>query len=297
MVDLSLDEQDKKDLLEMFNKKGYLLEDKVTEILNNHTSYSSIWSGSLGMEYQKRNNERLEIDTILKKDMKVFVIDTKRTTYDWFFSPSLNKKNILFNFICLHPKRKYVSVPMNLEDECPIKMVSHDFTLGIEGGKLERKNDKKTLVLPRDGHRPIHDAIRQILKESKAVLMEGNKYISEYNFIIPMIVTNARILYMGYEAKDIEDNGDLIDYKALTEVGAVGYNFNESFGFNTEVGLGSSKIENITKTVIIVNIHHLKEIVEYLSKLNVSVDFRTDKKTFTSSKLEQFDDTRKFWES
>ncbi len=294
---LNLNADDKKDLLDLFNMKGYLLEDKVTEILNNHTDHSGIWDGDLGIEYERRNKERVEIDTILKKNRKVFVIDTKRTTVDWIFSPSLNKSNALFNFVCLHPLRKYISVPMNLEEGSPIKMVKHDFAIGFDGEKLARKNDKKTLILPREGFRPIHDAIRQVLKESKAVILEGNKYISEYNFMIPMIVTNARILHMEFEGKKIEDNGDLVDYESLTEIKAVGYNFNESFRFNSEQGLSSSRTENITKTVIIVNIHHLKEIIEYLSKLYVSQNFRTDKKSFTSTKLEQYDSTREFWET
>lgn len=293
---LELTQEDANDLLSEFNKRGYLLEDKTYEVLNNHIQHNGIEKNQLGIEYEKKTGERVEFDVLLKTNMKIFVIDAKRTTYDWIFSPSLNKGKSLLNLICLHPKRGYVSVPMNLDEDSPIKTANHDFAVEFDGEKLSRKDNKNSLVLPRDGFRPIHDAVRKVLKQSKAILLEGKKYISDYKFVIPLVVTNGRLLYMNYKPEKIIENGDLTEIDSLVEAKAIAYNFNESFGINGEQGLGSSRPENITKTVIIVNIKHLKEIVEHLKESYLKVDFRTDKKHFTSKNFES-DDSKSFWET
>lgn len=264
---IELEENDKKDLIKEFNIKGYLLEDKVIEVLSNHIESDRIHKNSIGIEYGIRNKgERVEIDAVVKVRGKVLIIEAKRSKYDWIFAPSLHQQTDLVNLIYISPKNGHVVKKMKVDTDFPIKMLYHVFEAGFEGDKLFRASQNK-LSLP-DKRRPVHDAIRQVLKESKAALLEKGKFsIDENNFVIPIIVTNARLLSLDYSQKNINEKGDLIDFDNLKEIGAVGINFNEYFGFNNEYGLSSAIVEEITKTVFIVNIGHLKEIVEYISKL------------------------------
>jgi len=253
------------------------------DVLSNHISSYGIWKGQIGVEYGCRNGgERVEIDAILRLNCKTIVADAKRTEFDWIFSPSLHRPNNIVNLIAVGKRRDHFVRTMKI-DVGPIKIVYHDFAIGFNGDKLSRKNGKG-LMLPHS-FRPIHDAIRQVLKETKATLLEGEKYIpSEYSLVIPIIVTNARLLLLDYALENINSKGDLSDFSSLKEVKAVGVNYHECFGFNTEAGISSSEKENIVKTVFIINIKHLKEIIEFLSKLYPIKSF--DEMYFTDKELQ-----------
>ncbi|MCX6746876.1 MAG: hypothetical protein NTU63_01945 [Candidatus Pacearchaeota archaeon] len=267
---VNLEEKDKKDLIKEFNKRGYLLEDKMISILSRRLStFNNLYKNPIGIEYGRRNNgERIEIDAIVEIGDKTFVLDAKRTEYDWIFSSSIERPNNAINVVYIHPKEGYVSQPMIIDSSLGfLNVVYHDFAIKFGENKLIRGRGEK-ISLP-EVNRPIHDAIRQILKESKAVLLEGSKYMSAGKFLIPIIVTNARLLYLDFKDSQIDEQGNLTDWNSLKEVKAVGYNFHESFSFNTEQGFHSSRPENIVKTAFIVNINHLKETIEYLSGLHI----------------------------
>jgi len=279
--EIILSKEDKKDLLNEFSKRGYLLEDEVIEILDKCFSNDGIWTGEIGVEYGRRNKgERVEMDVIFRKNTKTFVVEAKRTEFDWIFSPSLHQPKNIFNLILRLPERGHVVESM-APDEGPVKIAYHDFAIGFDEKKLARKENSDKLVLPYS-FRPIHDNVRQVLKETKAVLLEGNKYIPLQNsIIIPIIVTNARLLYADFVSEDISEKGDLKNLSSLKEVKAIGFNFHEYLGFNTESGLSSSEQEGIVKTVFIINIRYLKEIIEYLCNLNPKIFY--GKYHFTSS--------------
>src|SRR3989344_1681920 len=155
---VNLSDEDKKDLIEEFNKRGYLLEDRMIEVLDSIENHYGILKGEIGMEYGRRNNnERVEIDAMLFTNQKLFLFDAKRTEYDWIFAPSLHKAVNTINLICHHPKRKFISLPMKVRENSPIRIVHHDFVVGFEGANLGKKNDKKSLALPKEKFRPIHD--------------------------------------------------------------------------------------------------------------------------------------------
>jgi len=291
-VELALETNDKKDLLKEFTKRGYLLEDKMIDILSNHIEKSyGISSGQIGVEYGIRNGgERVEIDAILRLNCKTIVADAKRTKFDWIFSPSLHRPNNIVNLIAIGKGRNHFVKTMQIDDG-PIKIAYHDFAIEFDENELSRKGGNK-LSTPHS-FRPIHDAMRQVLKETKAVLLEGEKYIPrEYSLVIPIIVTNARLLFLDYKKANITTKGDLEDFSSIKEVKAVGVNFHEYLGFNTEQGLSSSEKEGIVKTVFIINIKYLKETIEFLSKLYPSKSF-TDQEYFTSKET-QF--KRNAWE-
>jgi len=269
--EIVLSDDDKEDLLKEFNKRGYLLEDEVIEILDKRFSRDEIWMGEIGVEYGRRNKgERVEMDVIFRKNTKTFIVEAKRTEFDWIFSPSLHRPKNIFNLILRWDKRGYIVRSMT-PDKGPIKIAHHDFAIGFDGKKLARKGKGDKLVLP-DSFRPIHNHVWQVLKETKAVLLEGNKYLPHsHSMIIPLIVTNARLLYADFVRENIGKGGDLENLSSLKEVKAIGLDFHEYLGFNTEAGLSSSEQEGIVKTVFIINIKYLKEVVEYICGLNLKI--------------------------
>lgn len=253
------------------------------DILSNHIDESyGISSGQIGVEYARRNGgERVEIDAILRLNAKTIVTDAKRTEFDWIFSPSLHRPDNIVNLIAIGKGRKHFVKTMRMDDG-PIKIVYHDFVIEFDENKLSRKRNSNKLSLPRS-FRPVHDAIRQVLKETKAVLLEGEKYIpTDCSFVIPVIVTNARLLFLDYERENITPKGDLVDFSSIKEVKSVGVNFHEYLGFNTGQGLSSSENEGVVKTIFIINIKYLKEVINFLSNLYLSKSF--DVKYFTSKR-------------
>ena len=283
--EIILEAKDKEDILNEFNKRGYILEDTMIDILSNHIE-KSYWmsSGQIGVEYARRNDgERVEIDAILRLNAKTIVAEAKRTEFDWIFSPSLHRPKDIVNLIAIGKGRDHHVKTMKI-DEGPIKIAYHDFAIEFDEDKLYRNGKNEKLSLPHS-FRPIHDAMWQVLKETKAVILEGEKYIpGEYSLVIPIIVTNARLLFLDYHKEDIAINGDLKSFSSIKEVKSVGVNFHEYLGFNTEQGLHSSKLEGVVKTIFIINIKYLKEVIEFLSTLYPVKTF--DNEYLTSRELQ-----------
>ena len=70
-----------------------------------------------------------------------------------------------------------------------------------------------------------------------------------------MIVTNTNMFYLDYDEKDIDNKGDIINFKSLEKIPYIIYNFSEIIGDPFQ------KDESQMKSIFIVNINFLDEAI------------------------------------
>ena len=72
-------------LLSLLNREGFLLEDAVYEILSRNKHGAILHRGEVFQGAPHRDNSRTEIDLWIKSGNFVFLIESKRSEYDWIF--------------------------------------------------------------------------------------------------------------------------------------------------------------------------------------------------------------------
>lgn len=251
-----------KQFLDLINKKGFILEERVKTVLMWHIpSYQSVCCPfTFGFK-----GERIEIDEYLLTNVFEALIECKKTSQTWFFVKNKSTPSLL-NSIYSHPKDGYIMhsrIPAKSEFE--ISTGSYEFAAASINGKWELRNQDDS------SYQSIHKAIIQILKNTESFLQCGDVKRNIGVFLVPIIVTNAPIYLLEVNDEDIDENGNLSKLALKKEVGYLAFNFHTQlrFGRNGEEAIkyiGGDVSEPLIVSVYIVNVLHLKEFIENISK-------------------------------
>lgn len=250
--------EDKALFIKTLNQQGFLLEDKTWKIIEDNVSYN--WM--VRNKVITHNNIRREIDLLVFKKPYNLVIDCKWTEFTWIFSKAFERTNIVNYIYDSQQGMKTKTVVTNL-----FKTAWFDMNVIFdENGKLKKTNRDQLIVNKSE----IRDHLRQVLTETEAYL-STERFIGEK--IIPVIVTNAKLLYLEYDKSGIDKNGNLTDYDTLREVDMVVYNFPEILKWDKNQQIiktdGESISDSHIKSVFIVNVNSLSQFFKKLTDFNL----------------------------
>ena len=248
--------KDKETFLNTLNKSGFLLEEKVSKIINN-IAYNELKTNKT----VEHKGERVETDIICKIKNMVFIIECKKTDHSWFFTRSLDKSSVI-NIISDSHEGVFVNHVVNPKD---FDTSWSGIEIELNNGKIEVTNKQENIA--RSPRKKIHDHIRQVLKETEAYV-DLERFID--STLIPVIVTNAKLYFLDFENSNIDSNGDLTDFKSIKEVESIVYNFPEIMYWDKGRQMVKSKNSKESnhdhvKSVFIVNVNHLNELINILS--------------------------------
>lgn len=271
MSEINLKPGDKEVFLNTINKQGFFLEERVFKILFNTSNVSFLKRSFLPQRHNQSTGERIEIDLVCatrkddefdKKWEKNLIIECKKTYFSWVFSKSLahpNVTNLILEDVggmrvkSLDNQHKFI-------DESRFKFCfSSDMSIMInEDNTLDLTNKKEV----RTSRQEVHEAVRQVLHNTMAFRhdMDAESYEvrGKGAFFIPVIVTNARLFYLNYSEKNIDDNCNIKDYDDIKEVQGIVYNFPEVLGW------ANTRDEEAVKSVFIINQKHFKKFLDWI---------------------------------
>lgn len=262
---ITLSEEDKAMLTNTINKRGFFLEEKAYGILEQRQQpYSTLKKNFIPKNYNlDSKNDKTEIDLVFAQENKNLIIECKKTEFAWVFSKSLMENNKV-HFIYESDNMEVKSFP---EDKWKITFASEPMPMMIsENGNLqtETKDKEKFVKTQTRSEDPIKRAIQQVLYQTKAWKCEP-EHINKPNrpFFIPVILTNAPLLFIDYTAEQIDKNSNLIDYNSLEKVKAIIYNHPENLGWY------NVKDEALIKSVFIVNINYFNDFLDWIMPLQL----------------------------
>jgi len=242
------------DFLDTLNQKGFLLEQKTSKILSTKILSKSLPGLGHLKEHEVFNHfgERVEIDFLLTRGPWRFLIECKRTDYSWFFPKILDKPRM---FYIIRDSSNGMEIIIN-----PAKVQTTNYNIAL---KLDSPNKlKKKKIRFETSYGDIHDNIKQILKEVEAYVC-NERFLD--NFLIPTLVTNAKLYQVDYSEEHLDDNGNLKDYDELPELDYVIYNFPEMIRWDKGRQLLQDKHTSMSqdhnKSVFIVNVNHLESFI------------------------------------
>jgi len=203
-------------LLNLINTEGFILEDAIDEVLSRYSHDLTIHRGEVFEKAPHRENIRPEIDLWAQSGGFVFLIESKKSAFDWIF---LQNQDMPYDVHLITGPEKTVSVH-NRRLNC-IDFVSKQVleVLPVENKTTLRKqcgNNKPTnLDLPMRSTREdlVRSAVRQTLFNTEILihhqLREGSWKGQGHRIFIPIIVTNASLFSGSYSPIDINTQADL----------------------------------------------------------------------------------------
>ena len=240
--------EDEVNFLRALNKKGFLLEDKTWKLLEESVFYDL--TRNRVIEY---NDKRVEIDIILETKKKIYIIECKRTDYNWFFPKAIERKDTL-NLI--FDSNEGVKVKTRLTND--FKTTWFDIAVKFkENGLLDLVSRGEV----RTSYEDIHNKIRQVLKETEAYIFD-KRFIDK--IIIPIIVTNTNLFQVDYSKANLNSRGDLVTLPSIRTITSIVYNFPEIMRWDK----GKQVIKNLNtyqdhvKSIFIVNVNHLVNLIK-----------------------------------
>ncbi len=262
--ELTLSEEDKKMLINTINKKGFFLEEKAYGMLEQRAGLFFLSKNFVPGKSDWFKDARTEIDLVFSQEDKEIIIECKKTDFAWIFPKSLvGSENV--NFI------------YEIDGSMDVRSFDTD-TCGIKGWQVcysepmpIMMNDNETLI-PQDKEGkfvktqsrqedPIQRAALQVLHQLK-IYKEKQKTQKPYAFFIPVILTNAPLLFLDYDEKHRDENSNLTDYNFLKKVNVIIYNYPEILDWIT-----ARREERPLKSVFIVNINYFTKFLDWLIPL------------------------------
>jgi len=246
-------EQSKTLLINTINKKGFLLEDRTWNIFNNTSGLRALGRGIIPKKYPYSEGDRIEIDVFGIVGNTHFIVECKHTDYSWIFPKSLDRPNIL-NIIHNFTNKQFDLI-IHSRPTSDFKVAFSDLCIMFDKESFIKK--EKGSEYAQTSYKDIHEHIRQILKNLKVYLYEYKN--ANWGYFMPVIVTNADLYFLDYEEKDVDEKGDIINFKSLEKIPYIIYNFSEILGFpflNNEEQM---------KSIFIVNINHLEEAIRLIA--------------------------------
>lgn len=251
---------DKELFLRTLNKKGFFLEDKAWKLLHDEFRLSPPKRNKV----LNWNDERVEIDLILKQGNKVIIMDCKRTDYTWIFPRAIERNktlNIIYNPCDFLEGNVYkITTRTSPDFEIAWCHICIEFN---ERGRL--RSDRSTPPLAKTSYKDVEDAATQILKNTEAYLNLISR--EERCIVYPVIVTNSNLCLLDYSKSRQNENGDLVDYQDFRKIDCVVYNWPEIMKFKDKVISNVTDAPNQDKSIFIVNIETLIPTINRIFKL------------------------------
>ncbi len=240
----------KNEFLETVNRAGYILEERAYKVLKD--------LGVTTNQTYRTDKGRVEIDLILGNNNVIFVIECKKTYYDWVFTHGL-KNDTNFFLTMIDEGKPSMTIDKSSNYSGDYKISKHQISVKISDDKtLEKSNNNKDVRTSDTFNKNIYQLLENFDVFLEQTPLRGRRYI------IPVIVTNARLFYMQYGEESINDFGDLSNFK-LEPQDKIVFNFpyiakwqdnelarDRNFGCISE------------KSIFIVNIKSLREFIQRL---------------------------------
>jgi hypothetical protein len=247
-----------KSLINLMNRKGFLLEDKAYKLLFSMPGVKEIKRNKV-IDDEK---SRIEIDIFCKINELNLIIDCKRTVYTWLFPRAIERHGSV-----LLPLIQDTSYALNQKVISHFSYAYSDIAVEIsQEGKLIKSNKTDVSISYKD----VHDNVRQSLKETEAIFNQAIKNGGPTGLFVPIILTNAKLGIIDYSKDGIDESGNLTNFAELRPANFVVYNFPEVIKIENKKiplnPLGPWGGENHLKSVFIVNIQHLKEFIDQINK-------------------------------
>ncbi|OJU80678.1 MAG: hypothetical protein BGO10_02560 [Chlamydia sp. 32-24] len=218
-------------LLNLLNREGFLLEDAVYEILSRNKNETILHRGEVFEGPPHRDNGRTEIDLWIKSGSFIFLIESKRSEYDWIF---LQDQNAVKDVHLITGPNKTVSVhnrTLNFID-CVSKQVVE--VLADDSKPILCKQSpkgKSQNILPVRSSRDelVRTALRQALFNIESLIhshLNDDSWGAPHRIFIPIIVTNAKLLSGRYDGSDVDSKVNL-NKITLTPIKVAAFNHSE----------------------------------------------------------------------
>ncbi len=252
---------EKEILINTINKKGFFLEEKaygILEKLKHPLSGAILKKNYLPKNHNYHNrDDRVEIDLVFAQGRTHMIIECKKTDCSWIFPKSMiDSDSVSYIYQCERGLR-HLQVPdkkLKIIRSEPMEVITYKGKFQDDGKFLKTQNREEQ-------QRTINKAVNQVLKQIIIWRTEQNEK-TPFTFFLPVILTNAPLLYLDYEGTQIDGNSNLTDFGSLIPVNCVIYNYPEILNWP------STDNEEPIKSVFIVNIHYFKEFIEWALELD-----------------------------
>jgi hypothetical protein len=207
-----MDADTKEKLLDILNKKGFLLEERLRGVLpKKHSNFNLVVDDFKGLF-----DSRIEIDAILDQEGTRYIFECKQTQYSWLF-PYNHKtpKDIYFVYMPRGSLKKCDSV-RSFFSKLDLPIVNDSISIRLD-------SKQKPMIqkgLPLLSYKDARDGVSQILKEVNAYL----NYHDDFEKLVPVLVTNTELYTCNYSDENISDGGFLADIELVPQ-NMVVYNF------------------------------------------------------------------------
>jgi len=201
------------ELLEQINKQGYLLEKRTEQLIQKMYDPSILQTKKLN--YLERNfrfktpfEEEVEIDVLAIFKDACFVIECKKTEKDWFFGIDDNSEKETFFLYKENVFESKGHISTNTTAE-PIFSALTD-----ENDELKKINKHGEYQI---SQRDIDSTLRQLSKNINLLINYNKEFLEKHKIkkIIPIVVTNSKLITFEYSLNDIDTSGNLLKIKNL----------------------------------------------------------------------------------
>ncbi len=238
-----------------------------------------------------RSNHRIEIDLWAQSGNFVFLLESKKSEYDWIF---LQNQNTAKDVHIISGPQKTVSVSNRILNcvDCVSKQVVEVLPTDDKTSLYRQTQSQKTknITLPVRSARDelARSAIRQVLFNLEIlmhdqILNDDTWKGQSHRIFIPVIVTNASLFSCTYNPSDIDSKADLTKI-ALTPITAAAFNHSEILRWghhyedtlshigNTAFGMRFHDDERFkdthNKTVFVVSKNHLLSFIDKIKTMS-----------------------------
>jgi len=221
-------------LLNLINTEGFILEDAVDEILSTYSHDLTIHRGEVFEKAPHRENIRPEIDLWAQSGNFVFLIESKKSAFNWIF---LQNQDTPKDVHLITGPEKTISVHNRLLNcvDCiskqAVEVLPEENKTSLR--KQEKNNKTTNLALPIRSTREdlVRSAIRQALFNTEILIhnqLNDNSWKGQsHRIFIPIIVTNTPLFSCIYNpAADINSQADLTKI-TLKKITTVAFNHSE----------------------------------------------------------------------
>lgn len=257
--DIFVNPKDKELFIKTLNKRGFLLEYKVCDrLLDMHKDTEKFVGGYNNLTSIDKNKkldyqgEPCEIDVLFSKKPYFGIVECKKTDFDWIFAREKNEKKYIH---LLKDTDKGFCLDSAEIHSFPI--VRSDIAMMFDP---ERNLELSNKCVVKTSYKEINEYIHQVLRQTK-IFMIHDRHINQY--IIPIIVTNAKIWVIEFDEKNIDANGDLKNYDVKKLENGLVYNIPEIFNITT-VQIDKSLFLEPRKSVFITTVDNLKDFINTL---------------------------------
>lgn len=230
--------------LKTVNERGFILEVQAHEVLQN-TKIDSINKNPL---YETIEGNQIETDALVTIGDCHFIIECKRTNYNWAFMKEKNSPDYI-SFIRRNDSDYHIK---DLKFNRPAS--SHGFGVAINDESKNKESAIKT------AYKDVRDHAKQVLAATEAY-MRSHPAKATY---IPTIITNAKLFKIDYDKEKIDENGDLGYILNQKNTNEIYYNIPQMvrnpFTNRPIVPKGGYIERHHMKSVLIVNIKNLHNL-------------------------------------